>query len=553
MSTLPATPATPAARTRTYRDALSALNSLQTNAATLDQLRRERAAAMANGTHVSAPRVSIDDMIAFLARIGYHTDDLNALGLVHITGTKGKGSTAALTESILRHAGTHGVRSPSGKPIKTGLYSSPHLLQVRERIRINGVPLAQDLFAKYFFEVWDRLEATTTAALAKGQLAKPQYFRFMTLVAFHVFMQEQTTATVLEVGIGGLHDCTNLITKPVATGITSLGLDHTAVLGSTLPEIAAHKAGIIKRDCPAFTVPQPAEAMTVIVKYATTEAHPAGNAVQITAPLPADVKLGLRGRHQRINAALAVALTQTYLGQAPATTPVAANATFQTLVAAHLGSAPSTEDDAITLDATTRAGLVATVPSSSALTPAIIEGLAAARWPGRAEIVRDATRNLTVYADGAHTRESLAACTAWFADESTTAKGTRHLVFNVTHARSGTTLLAPVAALHAKLPFASATFSTNTPRPVGDGEAGSADTTDLTSFPDPELKQQQALRDAWVKLSGMDVKRTRVVPTVKDALDAIAAESKGQEAAVLVTGSLYLVGATLDVLRVPVR
>ncbi|KNE62867.1 FolC protein, partial [Allomyces macrogynus ATCC 38327] len=409
------------------------------------------------------------------------------------------------------------------------------------------------MFAKYFFDVWDRLEATTPVALAKGQAAKPQYFRFMTLLAFHVFMQEQTTATVLEVGIGGLHDSTNLITKPVVTGITSLGFDHMAVLGSTLPEIAAQKAGIFKRNCPAYTVPQPAEAMDAIVQYATTAAHPAGNAVQITAPLPADVELGLRGRHQRINAALAVALAQAYLGQTLTTKPVSADATFRNLVATHLGSAPSTDDDATALDAMTRAGLVATTPATSTLTPAITEGLAAARWPGRAEIVRDSTRNLTVYADGAHTRESLTACTAWFADESTTAKGTRHLVFNVTHARSGATLLAPVAALHAKLPFTSATFSTNTPRPVGDGEAGSADTTDFTSFPDPELTQQQALRDAWVELSGMDVKRTRVVPTVKDALDGIAAESKGQEAAVLVTGSLYLVGATLDVLGVPVR
>ncbi|KAJ3370664.1 Folylpolyglutamate synthetase [Allomyces arbusculus] len=554
MSTLPASSAPPAARsTRNYRDALSALNSLQTNAATLDQLRRAKAAAVANGTHAGAPRVSIDEMIEFLARIGYQPDDLNVLGLVHITGTKGKGSTAALTESVLRHSALHGARSPSGKPIKTGLYSSPHLLQVRERIRINGVPLAQDLFAKYFFEVWDRLEATTPAALAKGQMAKPQYFRFMTLLAFHVFMQEQTTATVLEVGIGGLHDSTNLITKPVATGITSLGFDHMAVLGTTLPEIATQKAGIFKHDCPAYTVPQPAEAMAAIVQYATTAAHPTGNTVRITAPLPADIKLGLRGRHQRINAALAVALAQAYLGQAPATKPVPVDTTFRALVATHLGSAPNTDDDAVPLDAKTRAGLVATASTSSTLTPAISEGLAAARWPGRAEIVRDTTRHLTVYADGAHTRESLAACTAWFADESATVKDARHLVFNVTHARSGATLLAPVAALHAKLPFTSATFSTNTPRPVGDGEAGSADTTDFTSFPDPELTQQQALRDAWVELSGMDVKRTRVVPTVKDALDAIAEESKGQEASVLVTGSLYLVGATLDVLGVPVR
>lgn len=132
---------------------------------------------------------------------------------------------------------------------------------MRERIRINGKPLSEEDFAKFFFEVWDRISENKVCNLHAPTLLspmepsqkrvettpdKPGYFRFMTLVAFHTFLSLKVDVTILEVGVGGTHDSTNIVPKPVVTGITALGIDHVTVLGKTLGEIAWHKGGIFK-------------------------------------------------------------------------------------------------------------------------------------------------------------------------------------------------------------------------------------------------------------------------------------------------------------------
>ena len=141
-------------------------------------------------------------------------------------------------------------------PTKVGLYTSPHLLSVRERIRINSKPISEELFTRYFFEVWDKLETAAQAREADKRI-KPVYFRFMTLLAFHTFVREQVDVAVLEVGVGGEFDSTNIVTTPAVTGITSLGIDHVGVLGGTIEEIAWHKGGIPKDGSPAYTVFSP--------------------------------------------------------------------------------------------------------------------------------------------------------------------------------------------------------------------------------------------------------------------------------------------------------
>ncbi|KAJ8521967.1 hypothetical protein ONZ45_g1374 [Pleurotus djamor] len=132
--------------TRTYESAIEHLNSLQSNASTLDAIR-------ASGSR--QPTHAIPEMTEYLERIGYTTEDLNNLNVIHITGTKGKGSTSAFCDSILRRAAPRWT---------VGLFTSPHLVAVRERIRINGAPISEDAFTKYFYDVWDRLEANDTAS-----------------------------------------------------------------------------------------------------------------------------------------------------------------------------------------------------------------------------------------------------------------------------------------------------------------------------------------------------------------------------------------------------
>ena len=173
---------------------------------------------------------SIDAMHDYLARLQL---DVSRLKVVHVAGTKGKGSTCTMVESILR---TKGYR--------TALYTSPHLVDVRERIRINGALLPKEAFSRFFWEVHEQLRHTADAPSTRFP-AMPGYFRFLTLLAFKVFLSLGVDVAVIEVGLGGRLDATNVV-SPLVCGITSLDYDHTNVLGNTLAEIAFEKAASLK-------------------------------------------------------------------------------------------------------------------------------------------------------------------------------------------------------------------------------------------------------------------------------------------------------------------
>jgi dihydrofolate synthase/folylpolyglutamate synthase len=160
---------------------------------------------------------------------------------LHIAGTKGKGSTAHLAEAILREAG-----------YRTGLYTSPHLVDMRERIRLDGTPVSEAEFIR------------TMAALEPHlRRLRPTYFETMTAAAFLLFADKGVDYAVVEVGLGGRLDATNVI-LPAACAITTIDYDHMDKLGHTLEEIAGEKAGILKPGVPVVSSPQPPAALRVL-------------------------------------------------------------------------------------------------------------------------------------------------------------------------------------------------------------------------------------------------------------------------------------------------
>lgn len=180
---------------------------------------------------------------AHLARLG---DPHEKVPAFHVAGTNGKGSTCAMLASVLRAAG-----------YRTGLYTSPHLLSVRERICVDGAPIPEKDFA--------RLMAKTLAADPVKRLT---YFELLTSVAFQHFAASGCQVAVLETGLGGRLDATNVVSSPLAAAVTSVGYDHQAFLGRTLAKIAAEKAGIFKRDCPALCGELPRAARNVLRRAA---------------------------------------------------------------------------------------------------------------------------------------------------------------------------------------------------------------------------------------------------------------------------------------------
>ena len=286
-------------------------------------------------------------------------DPHERLRIVHVTGTKGKGSTSAMLASILRSAG-----------YRVGLYTSPHLVHVEERIRVNETPISRE-------ELTAGMEAIAPAVrkLEAGPWAPPTFFEISTALGFWHFLHRRVDVAVVEVGLGGRFDSTN-VCRPLVAIITSIGMDHMAQLGNTPEAIAFQKAGIIKPRIPTVSgVTQPGP-RAVIAEVAASQGSPlvqVGTDYQTeyapaTSDGPAQVKvltraratdwlrLGLLGAHQAANAGVAVA----------------------------------------TVERLREAGLTITEA-------ALARGLAEVRWPARIEVLR---RQPAIVLDCAHNEPS---------------------------------------------------------------------------------------------------------------------------------------------------
>lgn len=205
---------------------------------------------LAAPTQAAAAKFNLENITTLLDRLGRPH---SAYPVVHIAGTNGKGSTAAFMERILREAG-----------FRTGLNTSPHLERINERIRLGGEEISDERFA----EVFTRMQSVIEELLAEGKLrAHPTYFECMTALAFEAFARERVEFAVVEVGLGGRLDATNVV-SPVVSVITRIDFDHENYLGHSLAEIAGEKAGILKPQAPAVFAPQLSEARNILLERA---------------------------------------------------------------------------------------------------------------------------------------------------------------------------------------------------------------------------------------------------------------------------------------------
>ena len=189
----------------------------------------------------------------------------------HVAGTNGKGSVVATIDALLR-----------AKNLRVGRYTSPHLVDFRERIAVGGIPISEDE-VNGFLGRWEK----------KADELGATFFEITTALAFDHFARCDVDVAVIETGLGGRLDSTNVIT-PLAAGVTSISIDHTEFLGSTLAEIAREKAGIYKRGVPAVYGPLPAEALKALV--ATARSAGASPIIPaIDAYVPGDVHVSMEG------------------------------------------------------------------------------------------------------------------------------------------------------------------------------------------------------------------------------------------------------------------
>lgn len=429
-----------------------------------DNLQRALDRLYALRTHGIKP--GLDAVRALLAKLGNPPDSLAA---IHVAGTNGKGSVCAMLDSILRAAG-----------YRTGLYTSPHLLRFNERIRVDGKMIEDAELAALF----ERLEPAASAV--NRELGRElTFFEFTTALAFEYFRDKGIKIVVLETGMGGRLDATNVVT-PVVSVITRIGIDHAQYLGDTLEAIAFEKAGIIKHGRPVICGSMPDEAMAVIRRVATERQAPftaAEEAVEVMVK-----SQGMDG--------LKAAIASPECDYGVIRLPLAG--TFQV---------------------ENVATVVATLEVVGGISPVRVEhemvtqGLAGVRWPGRMQFIGD---DPPVLLDGAHNPDAAAALVT--ALRKVARKRPVALVCGMCADKDNRGFLS-IAGAPAKVIW---TVPLRTDRGL--------------------VPQDLA---ALARGHGRDV---RVAASVREAIDAAKAWARDHDGLVCITGSLYLVGEVFELM-----
>jgi dihydrofolate synthase / folylpolyglutamate synthase len=308
------------------------------------------------GISYAQPGYSLGHVEELLNRMG---NPQLAAKTIHIAGTKGKGSVAAMIAQALSSSG-----------YKTGLYTSPHLLNLRERISVDGSLISEAEFAAAMAEVKPFIESMRQDA-AFRQLT---YFEALTALAFAYFQKKQVGFQVLEVGLGGRLDATN-VARPVVCIITSISLDHTQILGNSLEEIAREKAGIIKPGCWVVLAPQPEEAASVITDICRGKE---AKVVQVGKDVTWH-KISGDLRHQSL-------VIEGRMGNYHVSIPLLGDFQLENAAAA-----------VAALEILASAGFAISAAD-------IAQGLAQVKWPGRFQILQ---QHPTVLVDGAHNVASM--------------------------------------------------------------------------------------------------------------------------------------------------
>jgi dihydrofolate synthase/folylpolyglutamate synthase len=425
-------------------------------------------------------------MRVLLAALGHPEERFPA---VLIAGTNGKGSTAATLAAILEASGR-----------KTGLYTSPHLVRINERIRLNGHAIGDDDFAM----LHDVVDRTAERLVAEGDLPwHPSFFEMLTAMAFEYFANSRPDMVVLEVGMGGRLDATNVV-EPRLSIITDVSLDHQKYLGETIAEIAREKAGIIRQGGVVVTLPQLAEANDVIGNAILDAGARAVNAVPYVPPISpgsasslstSEKQTGIRnryplevmgqrimvesplvGRHQLRNLALAIAAAEELHKQ----------------------------------------GIAQITPET------IAQGIRKTRWPGRFQVIPAAEGNPEYVLDVAHNPAG-----AWALRSTLSAYG---------DSETGREITMIFGAMRDKAI-----------REIGEILFPIASQVILTSANNPRAATSEEIREAAARVAaGTDLQEA------EDVAEALAKVKKlaGRNGLVVITGSIYIVGEAMRILGI---